>query len=93
MPNDQLPGGTPPPEFRAFMQGLARSIDHALNQGRHPPEVGFALVVFPAGGPPGSKVTYLANVERASMIEALRAWLEAQDAEPGVEPPYGGRVS
>lgn len=54
-----------------FMQSMARVIDAALQEelGR---KVGFALLLFDFDAAEGTAGNYISNVERGSMIKALR---------------------
>lgn len=58
------------------MQVLARTVDEFLNgdeRGKiEDPKIGFALLVFPFGGPEGARTNWVSNGQRKDMLVALK---------------------
>ena len=58
------------------MQVLGRLLDKMLNGDEHghveDPKIGFALLVFPFGGPEGARTNWISNGQRKDMLVALR---------------------
>jgi hypothetical protein len=69
----------------AAMQRLARVIDEILN-GDEKGTIGFALLVFPFGGPEGQRTNWVSNGQRKDMLVALKeiiARFEGQAEQQG----------
>jgi hypothetical protein len=70
----------------AVMQSLARAIDGLLNEEVTDPKIGFALLVFPFGGPEGQRTNWVSNGQRKDMLVALKeivARFEGQAEQQG----------
>jgi hypothetical protein len=72
------------------MQVLARTIDEFLNgddRGKiEENKIGFALLVFPFGGPEGARTNWVSNGQRKDMLVALKeiiARFEGQAEQSG----------
>lgn len=71
-----------------IMQGIAKAIDDCL--GGFGDNMGFALIVFELKNP-GAVSNYISNVERSSMIKALRETAERLESNE-IMPPCIGSV-
>jgi predicted alpha/beta hydrolase len=63
----------PSEETKRIMQAIANGVDQYLNQDTN--NYGFVVLVFENQGPNRSKVNYVSNCSRDSMIEALEEFL------------------
>lgn len=59
-------------KHREQMRELARQLDVYFNGDDTPKQVGFALFVFPFGGPENARTNYISNAARANMIVAMK---------------------
>jgi hypothetical protein len=57
---------------RELLSSMAKAINDLLNNGQHPPPVGFVLLVFPFDGPEGARTNYVSNADRKTMLAGLK---------------------
>ena len=57
---------------KMLMQDAARMVDALINPTAGTRQNGFVVLVFPLDQPDGSRTNYVSNVERQSIIAALK---------------------
>ncbi len=74
-------------EYLEQMNRVAGSLDRVFNGDAKGPDrkVGFALFVFPFGGPDGQRTNYISNSDRRAMIVALKEVLARFEGQPHVK--------
>jgi len=71
MPDDSIPE-----DLHGVMNNIAKMISGAIDKYADRP-MGFALLTFDFGE--GGRTSYISNVERESVIEALKEFIATQD--------------
>ena len=57
---------------KMLMQDAARLVDTLINPTSGPRQNGFVVLVFPLDQPDGARTNYVSNVERQSIVAALK---------------------